>query len=375
MENIAIIAEYNPFHNGHAYQLNQLQGTKAVFLSGNFCQHGEITIQDRSVRARHALQNGADLVMALPTWVSLQSADGFAFGACQLVESLNVFDHLAFSTESNAQEIVNFSKNLESSELSPLLNTYKELGFSYGSALKKAYLDIFNDNPFLPNNILGALYLKSLRKFKSDIKPLILERKGARHHADETIWHFASGSYLRKKVQNNHLFDCHPYIPDSCIEDLHNGIRIHSLYPYLRHLLLVLNRDMRSITGYEEGLQERFFKYLHLDEHDFYKQVTTKRYTIGRIKRLIANYTLSITKQMVDQYFNQGPQYVFVLGFNEKGRALLKKIKHHTSLPLITNIKNVKRLPEPLQREFFQEQNWAKFAHPLQEYPETWHLI
>lgn len=190
---LGIIAEYNPFHNGHLYHLLTAKEkaeaeTVVAVIGGNFTQRGETSIIDKWTKAEMALTNGADLVIELPTLYAVSSAENFADGAIKILNSLNVINSVAFGAETEDINKLNIVANLlynEPKEFKEFLVESLDKGNSFPKAREDAIIKYLNDKTYKailsePNNILAIEYLKSLKKHKSRMNPICIKRKGAR---------------------------------------------------------------------------------------------------------------------------------------------------------------------------------------------------
>ncbi|MDR2167605.1 MAG: nucleotidyltransferase family protein, partial [Clostridiales bacterium] len=217
-----IIAEYNPFHNGHKFHLEAAKRESSaenivVVMSGNFVQRGEPAIICKFVRARAALLGGADIVLELPINFATASAEGFARGAVYILEKSGIIDALAFGCENNdlgiLSEIANFLVN-ETEDFKAALRANLRQGKSFPVA-RAAALEQFSQEVLVaPNNILAIEYLKALRKFNSAIVPFGVARKGVGHHGKELVGSFASASALRREILAGNVDSLAAFMPD-----------------------------------------------------------------------------------------------------------------------------------------------------------------
>jgi len=359
MSILGVIVEYNPFHNGHLYHLNEAKKqtnaeTTIAILSGSFVQRGEPSIIDKWSKTKLALSNGVDLVIELPTIYSIQSADWFAFGSVRLLNSIGATD-LVFGSESNSLQKLNLIADVLTEEPVTFKEYLKEsllLGNSYPKALSlslERYLKEYKEIKLESNDILGLQYLVQLKKLKSKIKPSTIQRSGS-NYLDKNLNNlFASATAIRNELLSNFNIDnISKFMPISTYEELINALqanRINSWDNFYSSLQIIgLNtrqKELKHIHGMSEGIENRLKEKLINSKHfyEFIEQLTTKRYTNAKIQRLLVSLLLGLSKEkLLSIEPEKGPQYIRVLGFNEQGRSYLRKIKHRIDLPLITKI-------------------------------------
>ncbi|TFB23315.1 nucleotidyltransferase [Filobacillus milosensis] len=362
MKACGLIVEYNPFHNGHVYHLQQSkEETQAdvmvAVMSGSFLQRGEPAIIDKFHRAKAALQSGVDIVLELPYVYAVQYADLFARGAILTLSSLNV-DHVCFGSE--AGNIVPFINGYHhyiqnEKQFESKLHQFLDEGLSFPQASKKAYesIDLTSGEVDLsqPNNILGFSYVKAVKELNASIKPETIQRTKSGYH-DEKIEHdIASATSIRKEIlqQQSMTSNARNALPTATVEQLNNYMhssgRWHSWEDYFPFLqLLVQTRtldELKSIHGVIEGLEYRLKQTVQEAEsfEHWMQLLKTKRYTWTRIQRMFAHLLTNTTKEEIETYksINQSP-YVRILGMTDKGRSYIQSIKKDIDVPLISNI-------------------------------------
>jgi predicted nucleotidyltransferase len=329
MKTAAIICEYNPFHNGHKYHINR---TKSDFgathmvgvMSGNFTQRGDVAIYDKFTRARSALENGIDLVIELPVAASLGSAEQFAKGAVTLLNSLNCVDLLSFGSECGDIELLKETAGAaafacETDEFFGIMRR----GFSFPAALTKTlekyYEDIIIETLTSPNNTLAVEYINSLANSGSSIEPVTVKRQGAEHDSDEVSGGNASASLLRKLIISGE--DVSGYTPCGISADFAEISRLETAI--LCKLRTMSPDEIAKAPNVLHGLENRIAKAVKAARSlpELMVLIKTKRYTLARIRRIILCCLLGITKSDA----KRPPQYIRILGMNEKGREILSK--------------------------------------------------
>jgi predicted nucleotidyltransferase len=335
---VGIIAEFNPFHNGHKYLINEAKrrsGGKPIvcIMSGSFVQRGDIAITDKWTRARAALENGADLVIELPVIYSMNTAQKFAYGAVFTLAKTGIADTLAFGSEcgdtsaleSAAQLLIN-----EPPKVSEKIQAYMSQGLSYPSARERAYSGLI-DNGILstPNDILAVEYLRAAAENNFAPNYIAIERVGVSHDEDTAFGSFASASKIRSMLKNGEHADS--YLPNGADFPLYDSRKLD--IAVLSKLRSCGSEYMKSINDVSEGLENRFLKAAltasSVDE--LCGLVKAKRYTLSRIRRIAWSAFIGITKELSALE----PSYIRVLGMNATGRALLKQMKTAASLPVI----------------------------------------
>lgn len=356
MKACGIIAEYNPFHKGHHYQIEQIRKQTdadviVVVMSGNFVQRGEPAIENKWYRAKMALENGADLILELPTLSSTQATDWFAAGGVGILHAAKC-QEIAFGVEDTRIEYqVAFQEwNTLQRQIKEQVTNDEMKSFTYANRLSLITKEKFGENSPLyrlmqqPNQQLGFAYVKEILSRNLPMEFLTVERKG-NGHLDENIQdeQFASGTALRKQLlkpeRNRQLYSQLPYLKEvSSHEYRNNWERYWLLLKYQLERSSV--EELRTIYQMDEGIEYRFKKMLPQAHsfHDFIQLLKNKRWTWARLQRLCVYVLLGITKKQVEQHFEsiREPKKVTVLGFNEKGREYLKTLREEET-EFITN--------------------------------------
>ncbi len=356
MKACGIIAEYNPFHKGHHYQIKQIRKQTdadviVVAMSGNFVQRGEPAIENKWHRAKMALENGADLIVELPTLSSTQATDWFAAGGVGILHAAKC-QEIAFGVEDTG---IDYQVAFE--EWDSLQRKMKEhvtndemKSLTYANRLSLISKENFGENSPLyqlmqqPNQQLGFAYVKEILSRNLPMKFLTIERMG-NGHLDEVLLEgqFASGTALRKQLlkveRNSNLYAQLPYLGEiSSNEYRNNWEQYWTLLKYQLERSSV--EELRMIYQMDEGIEYRFKKFLpqanSFDE--FIQLLKNKRWTWARLQRLCNYVLLGITKKQVKQHFEsiREPKEVIVLGFNETGREYLKTLREEET-EFITN--------------------------------------
>lgn len=337
----AIICEYNPFHNGHRFQIEKIRKKSnnpiVAIMSGNFTQRGDVAIADKFTRAETAVKNGVDLVLELPTVFACSSAKNFSRAGVNIANALGCTENLCFSVEDDDfNSLKEISEAFEDKAFNAELNRLMKEGSYYPQAveltLNKLYSNRLGEIIKKPNNILAVEYINALKN--TDIKPLVIKRAGAGHDSDLTFNNFSSASNIRDMILSGR--DCSPYIPENS-PAFSDPADIKKLEKIIIYKLRAMDKEeIKNLPDVSEGLHNRIYNsvrnYNSLDE--ILANIKTKRYTLARIRRIIISSLLNITKYELKREVS----YLRVLAFNEKGAEILSGIKKNGKLPLITNV-------------------------------------
>ena len=363
---LGIIAEYNPFHNGHMYHLQKAKEESGAqyticVMSGNFVQRGTTSIINKWKKAELALQNGIDLVIELPTIYSVSSAENFAQGAIKLLESLGIVDGISFGTETSDYGALNNIATILSDEpkvYKNLLNKELKKGLSFPKARENALMLYLNDNKryvdilHSPNNILAIEYLKSLKKIKSTIQPIPVKREKVYYNDNKIVDDFASATAIRAMLKNKQFGDIRKVVPDVTYEVLRKESELENivlnLSSYEKELIYTLRKmtvkEIEDLPDVTEGLEHSIKNAVSMsnDINHILDVIKSKRYTQTRLQRILIYALLGITKKDVIASRKVNP-YIRVLGFNEKGRDLISRInKQNPKATVITSVKKFK---------------------------------
>ncbi len=343
---VGIIAEYNPFHAGHAYQIAQVKrlarSEVVAVMSGNFTQRGSPALLDKWTRARLAVLGGVDLVLELPFASAVRSAQDFARGGVRLLESLGVIDTLAFGSEVTDIKLLKLAAAVfEEKSFAANLRGLMTAGTSYAAAVTQILSEVTRlDEKLLrqPNTILAVEYLRALPK---SIAPLPIARVGAAHDDLTLRAEFSSASAIRAALYENPP----PWqkISAQVSADTLTVLRAEKLAglvdenlllrPILAKLLTSRAEELRQIFGMTEGLEYRLMNAAASETlSELVATLVGRRYTASRIRRLLLHFLLNVTSAQIAEL--DAATCARVLAFNERGRVLLKKI----TAPIVTKL-------------------------------------
>ena len=357
-----IVAEYNPFHAGHAHHIVQtrraLGADTAIVcaMSGNFVQRGDLAVMEKYARAEAAVRCGADLVLETPLAACLSSAEGFARGAAALLDALGSVSHLSFGAEQADLALLQQAADL-SLRQSEALRHGLAAGLPYAAAMQQAVSAADPEAGALlasPNNTLGVEYLRALAARGSRMQPLAIERKGGAHDSDTPADGLPSASYLRGLLADGDIEACRPLMPEASFAVLEREIQSGAApvtrsavdLAVLAHLRRLDAAALLPFCSGDDGLAHRLADAIR-DNASFSAVCTaaqTRRYPLARVRRVLLRAWLDLPQSVSPE-----PEYVRVLAIGRQGRALLRRMKDTCTLPVIIKPVTERSLPENLQ--------------------------
>jgi len=364
---IGLIVEYNPFHNGHLYHIQEVDrlfedNIKIAVMSGDYVQRGEPSLINKFEKTKVALSQGIDIVIELPAFYSTQSAEIFAKGSVNLLNKLSC-SHIVFGSESNdldkLKRIATISMTKEF-ELS--LREFLAEGLSYPTAFSKALFD----EKLGSNDILALEYLRAIKTINSKIEAYSIKREKTGYYDDEKD-NFASATYIRKV-----LLDCNEKKEDKLnkIKNLVSEFSFKILeenfgffsclsdfYDLIKYNIIKNHSELKNIQDLEVGLENRLYKYSleNLSFEDFFNKVLTKRITISRLQRILSHSLFGLTETITEKIKNKVP-FVKILGFSTKGQEYLnylKKSENYNKRKILTSNRNLKEILNEKEIELF----------------------
>lgn len=345
MQATGIVAEYNPFHNGHLHHLQQtkkyLQQPVVAVMSGNIMQRGEPALLDKWTRARLAVHNGIDLVLELPAVFSLRSAQYFAQGAVKILQACGCISHLSCGAENPHFDFIAHSNLIQSSAFQTALKNFISEGCSYAAAYEKTLQHLADKQLKLqaPNDILALEYCKALHN--TVIKPIFIKRIAAGYNDTIINSSIASATAIRRAVFNNNLASVQQAVPADVWQTLtasdKNFYQPQLLWQLINYRLRILTaQQIADSCQCTEGMENLLLQASRCSSlEEALSTCSTKRYPSSRIRRLFMQLLLH---QPAEYYDQKDPAYIRVLAFNDTGRQLLKQIKEHNNLPLLTRL-------------------------------------
>ena len=339
MHKIGIIAEYNPFHNGHLYQIKEIKkrypdSTIISVVSSSFTQRGDISLLNKWDKTKIALDNGIDLVIELPFVYSTQASDIFAEGAVKILNYLGI-DTLVFGTERDTIEDLELLANIQinNKEYQEKVKQYLSTGLNYATSTNKALEDITNVKVDTPNDLLALSYIKQIKLNKYNIKYTNIKRTTS-YHGSEINDNISSASNIRKMSADNQNID--NLIPFD--KKLLYKVSMNNYLDILKYKVLSEDININKYQTVDEGIEGRIIDNITkvTTYEELIQNIKTKRYTYNKISRMLLHILTSFTKEEVS---NIDIDYIRVLGFTTKGQEYLSKIKKNITIPIITGYK------------------------------------
>ena len=342
MASVGIVCEYNPFHNGHLYHLNSIRklypnDTIVLVLSGNFTQRGDFSIIDKWTKVKIAKEMGIDLIVELPFVFATQSADFFAYGAISLLEALKVSKIVFGSENDNLADLEAIAKcQVQNEDYDKLVKIYSKFGLNYPTAVSNALYDLTGKRIDTPNDLLGISYIKTILKNNYKIKPICIKRTTDYH--DDVLNNISSATAIRKALENG--LDVRKAVPEMVIKYLdYDNLHFKGKYFSLLTYRILTDEDLSSYQGVDEGIDKKLKKAVvcSTSYDELIDSVKSKRYTYNRINRMLLHILVGFTKEMSKSM--KEIDYIRILGFNDKGRSYLNKVKKEVNLPILSRFK------------------------------------
>lgn len=375
MNIVGLITEYNPFHNGHLYHIQEAKrvakaDAAVVIMSGNFVQRGAPAIMPKHLRAKSALLSGADLVLELPVCFATGSAEFFAMGAIALLDSLGCVDSICFGSECGDSEILRKIAKILSEEpddYKKALQNALRKGMSFPQARQHALQGYFINNHFdanaladvlsQPNNILGIEYMKALYQRNSSMKAYSIRRIGAGYHESELTEKYSSASAIRQSLAKDSLSESIyrqlPFAAQTIMKetfDMRYPVYANDFSLILKYKLL--QETKKSLTSYMDVSEDLANRIINL-RNDFQSfdgfcdTLKTKDMTYARISRGLLHILLNIRTEHLANYKKNGYcHYAHILGFRKSSAELLSLLKGTSKVPLLTKLTQMEELSE-----------------------------
>ena len=352
MNIIGIIAEYNPFHNGHLYMMEKIRAqfpdsVLIIIMSGSFCQRGEIAVLDKWTRAALAINGGADIVFELPFAFASRSGEFFAKGAVSILDRLNIVDMLAFGSEySDLNYLLKIANSIDDTSIQEKIHNETAKGASYAAAITESLEENFDESANIlhsPNAILAISYLRAIKKLNSNIEPFIIERKSVGHNDLISIGSFASATAVREELSktNPDYSLLQKILPPKTFEAVKNPNLLYSheklFAPLAVKLYTTPIEKLQEIYGVNEGLENRILNAVKTSASiaEVIEKTSSKRYSKSRISRLAAHILTDFTKEAAKKIDDADELYARLLAFNEKGARILGSIKEKSFIPIV----------------------------------------
>ncbi len=370
MSTVGIVAEYDPFHLGHLYQMQQAKkrtgaDTVVVVLGGDFLQRGMPSMTHKRVRARMAADNGADLVLALPYVFSVNSAREYAEGAVRILSGIGCVDYISFGCENEDLSLLNRAAAVmtKEKELSPMIKEKLASGFSYPEAMTQATASLGGEeiSELLrqPNNLLGCEYLRSIIELDSPLRPVPVRRIGTvsvKETGDQTDAPILSASRIRLLMETQGIEAAESFVPIQTLENLmyYHEDRLCGIMKKMDSYILKLlryrlftadRRELDSIYSVTEGFENRLTAAISdpgvRSVSSLVESAGTRRYTRARIMRMLTHILMNFKTE--DFEWLRGASCARVLASSEKGRRLLARMRKTAAIPVLSNLSRLNR--------------------------------
>ncbi len=387
MRTIGIIAEYNPFHKGHAYHIQKskdMTGAKQVIavMSGSFVQRGEPALFDKFLRTEAALKNGVDLVLELPVIFACATAEIFATGGIRLLTETGLVEGVCFGSECGDLPLLEEAARLmenETEEFRRLLKEALEEGLSYPAARAKAMQTISHTAAGVlstPNDILALEYLKALHRTGSPLKPVAIKREGDYHNTELSTAGFASASALRAAFLEGNHNEALSHIPQNAVDIFSKAlslgqapVRLSGFTDALQYKLRTTSaEELSHIADVTEGLENRMLSAMEQawEMDELIQLIKTKRYTQSRIRRILIHTLLDITAKEQSYFLSlRRLPYLRVLGFRKESADLLGELTERSNCPVLSNLKKAPELLDEDGRHLLALEKLATDLHKM----------
>lgn len=373
-----IICEFNPFHNGHKYLLKKAkENSNAVIcvMSGNLVQRGEIALYPKHIRAQMALENGADIVISLPSAWSMSGAENFAYGGISILNSCKIVDNIVFGCEDcNVNQLLQIAEVLFDGKADKLIKEYLSTGITYAAARTIALeelLPLSSEVIKKPNNILAIEYLIAIKKLNMNANINPVKRIGAEHDSVISSNSVSSASNIRELIKNNDMSNVSKFVPESVLDIISNTDyadekRLENAFLYK---LRSMNKDdFAKLPDISEGLENSIYSAVKTESsyNGILNRIKSKRYTLARLRRMLMSACFDID----NSFLKQAPPYMHILGFSKTGESLIPKITDVSPIPVILSTKDLSKLNDFGKKVFESESKIAdlyslSFTSPL----------
>ncbi len=356
MKVVGVIVEFNPFHNGHKYFIDQIKkelnpDVVIAIMSGNFVQRGEPALIDKWTRSKVAVKNGVNIVLELPVLYSTQNADVFSKGSVGILDKIGI-DYLCFGTEVEDITILNeISSHVLTDDFKIRLSDYLNSGFSYPKSFNLALGEKFNTKDiFKSNNILALEYLKKIKELKSEIIPYNIKRIGPDYKSQKIAENYSSATAIRKSILNGDLIKTKDSLPFNSYNEILSFKksytkfnRLNLYFEIIKHSVLIKRPEiLKDIYDVSEGLHNRIYNMIDKSEdiNSLIELISSKRYTHAKISRALTNILLNLEKKYYNNLKVSELTYLNVLAADDNGFNFMK---NNSSFNYITKYSDFKR--------------------------------
>lgn len=355
MKILGIIAEYNPMHTGHIYHINEAKKIThsdyvVAIMSGSFTEQGNIALIDKFTRAKFAIENGIDIVIELPSIFAVSDAGNFASKAIQILNDLSIIDSICFGAENDNISLFNKTTDILIEKDEQIwIDIRKELkkGNSFAKARNKVLTNYLDKDEIKlinsPNNVLALEYLKNLKLTNSSIAPYAILRNND-FNDNKLNENYTSSTSIRNVLEKNIDIQI---LKKYLTQDIYNYIQTSSLlfnkdfFEILKYKIISMSiDDIKNINGVNEGIENKIKKEI-IDVYsyeDYIFKLKSKRYELSKIKRILINILLNITKTDFDKLKSEDANYAHILAFNHNKKELLSNLCNNSKIPVLTSL-------------------------------------
>lgn len=343
---IGIVVEYNPFHNGHIYQIERIRSIYpdsviVVAMSSHFTERGEISVLDKWDKTEIVLNNGIDVVLEIPFPFTNQSADTFSYAALKLLNEFKV-DVLFFGSESNSLSILSKAANIQikNKDFDSKVKEYINSGYNYPTSLSKAIYDFTRLKIKDSNDLLGISYIKQIIINDYNMRVKTIERTNSFLDI-ENDGEIISALNIREKTKKG--INITPYVPKE-VPDRVRKYDENELFKLIKYKIISEKNNLINYHLVTEGIEKRLYEKVIKSNNlnEFIDSVKTKRFTFNRIRRILINILIGFTKEEAKKY--KDLEYIRVMGLTKRGKEHLNSIKRDCKLPIITKFKKFEML-------------------------------
>lgn len=335
MQIIGIVTEYNPFHNGHLYQIQKIKemypdSVIIVAMSGNYTMRGEISVLDKWNKTNIAINNGIDIVLEIPFIYSNQSSDIFSYAALKMLNEFKI-EKLVFGSETNNIDLLSLASSvqIDNKKFDSLVKDYMSKGYNYPSSIGKSIYELTGIKIKESNDILGVSYIKEILKNKYNIKPISIKRTN-NFKTNTKKSNIISAYEIREFLNKNESIK--EYVPNNVTPYI-KKVDYEKLFNLIKYKVISEKNSLNKYHLIDEGIENRIYegviKYDNYD--DLVKYISNKRVTINKVNRILINIFVGLTKEETS---NKELSYIKILGLSKNGKKYYSKIKKDTNIKI-----------------------------------------
>ena len=328
MQIIGIVTEYNPFHNGHLYQIQKIKemypdSIIIVAMSGNYTMRGEISVLDKWNKTNIAINNGIDIVLEIPFIYSNQSSDIFSYAALKMLNEFKI-EKLVFGSETNNIDLLSFASSvqIDNKKFDSLVKDYMSKGYNYPSSIGKSIYELTGIKIKESNDILGVSYIKEILKNKYNIKPISIKRTN-NFKTNTKKSNIISAYEIREFLNKNESIK--EYVPNNVTPYI-KKVDYEKLFNLIKYKVISEKNFLNKYHLIDEGIENRIYEgVIKCDNYDdLVKYISNKRVTINKVNRILINIFVGLTKEEAS---NKELSYIKILGLSKNGKKYYSKIK------------------------------------------------